>query len=214
MPQRSFPEALHKLTTLDDDAHTPGRFYFPDTMAAWPWPRTINSHFEEVKVASDTWFRNFKAFSPQSQKSFDRCDFDRFGALAYPRASKEHLRTACDLIKVFFVIDEYTDVENATATREMVEVVLDALKNPYTPRPPHRGRVAELLEGSGPWLSRRLVPHQCHFLKEFAAWLYSLVTQAADRAQGVCRSINGYLAVRRDNIATRPSFMGLEGLAG
>ena len=47
-------------------------------------------------------------------------------------------------------------------------------------------------------------------MKEFTAWLYSLVTQAADRDKGVCRSINGYLAVRRDNVATRPSFMGLE----
>ena len=47
----------------------------------------------------------------------------------------EHLRTGCDLMNLFFVVDEYTDVESAPMVREMVDVVIDALKNPHKPRP-------------------------------------------------------------------------------
>lgn len=47
----------------------------------------------------------------------------------------EHLRTGCDLMNLFFVIDEYTDVEPEPVVRAMVDIVIDALNNPNKPRP-------------------------------------------------------------------------------
>jgi hypothetical protein len=47
----------------------------------------------------------------------------------------EHLRTGCDLMNLFFVVDEYTDVEPAPVVRGMVDIVIDALNNPHRPRP-------------------------------------------------------------------------------
>ena len=38
-------------------------------------------------------------------------------------------------MNVFFVIDEYTDVEPQPVVREMVDIVIDALHNPHKPRP-------------------------------------------------------------------------------
>lgn len=38
-------------------------------------------------------------------------------------------------MNVFFVIDEYTDVEGAEVVTEIVNIVIDALKNPHKPRP-------------------------------------------------------------------------------
>lgn len=38
-------------------------------------------------------------------------------------------------MNLFFVIDEYTDVEPPVVVREMVDVMIDALKNPYKTRP-------------------------------------------------------------------------------
>ena len=38
-------------------------------------------------------------------------------------------------MNLFFVVDEYTDVEPAHVVREMVDVVLDALNHPHKPRP-------------------------------------------------------------------------------
>lgn len=58
----------------------------------------------------------------------------------------EHLRTGCDLMNLFFVVDEYTDVEPEPVVREMVDVVIDALNNPHKPRPEGEillGRVAQ-----------------------------------------------------------------------
>ncbi|KAH7908011.1 isoprenoid synthase domain-containing protein, partial [Hygrophoropsis aurantiaca] len=180
-------------------------------MATWPWERAINPHYEEVKAESGAWFRGFKAFNPQSQKAFDRCDFARFAALAYPRASREHLRTGCDLIKVYFIIDEYTDIENAAVTRDMVEVAIDALRKPHTPRPKGEVILGEVVRQF--WelaIKTASSASQRHFLKEFTDWLPAIVAQSADRDQGICRSVDGYLAARRDNIALRPSFMVLE----
>ncbi|KAL5536252.1 hypothetical protein ACEPAF_73 [Sanghuangporus sanghuang] len=42
--------------------------HLPDTLTCWPWPRTINQHYEAVRAESD-------AFSAQSQYAFDKCDF-------------------------------------------------------------------------------------------------------------------------------------------
>ncbi|KAG2065418.1 terpenoid synthase [Suillus decipiens] len=78
------------------DAH-PRTIYLPDTMINWAWPRAINPHFEDVKVEVDTWFRDFKALNPESQETFDKCDFEAFmkemvdivlDALHHPRKTR------------------------------------------------------------------------------------------------------------------------------
>ena len=38
-------------------------------------------------------------------------------------------------MNLFFVIDEYTDVESAPVVRGMVDIVIDAMNNPDRPRP-------------------------------------------------------------------------------
>jgi hypothetical protein len=38
-------------------------------------------------------------------------------------------------MNVFFIVEEYTDVENAAVTQEMVDIVLDALNDPHKMRP-------------------------------------------------------------------------------
>jgi len=50
--------------------------YLPDTMTSnWPWPRAVNPHLEDVKAEFDASFRDFKALSPESQETFDKCNF-------------------------------------------------------------------------------------------------------------------------------------------
>jgi hypothetical protein len=38
-------------------------------------------------------------------------------------------------MNLFFVVEEYTNVENASVVREMVNSIIDALNNPHKPRP-------------------------------------------------------------------------------
>ena len=92
----------------------------------------------------------------------------RLAALSYPWASKgeyvlqvlvnhepfipclpEHLRSGCDLMQVFFVVDAYTDVEDAATVREMTEIVKDALRNPARLRPTGETLLGELTRQYG-----------------------------------------------------------------
>ena len=49
--------------------------------------------------------------------------------------SPARARTGCDLMNLFFIIDEHSDVEGEHVVREMADIVMDALRNPYKPRP-------------------------------------------------------------------------------
>ena len=50
-------------------------YVIPNTMENWPWKRSINPHYEEVKAQSDDWLKSFRPFNEKSQVAFDRCDF-------------------------------------------------------------------------------------------------------------------------------------------
>lgn len=50
-------------------------FYLPDTIADWPWPRQLNSLYEEVAPASAAWLESFGVFSQREQEAFDSCNF-------------------------------------------------------------------------------------------------------------------------------------------
>lgn len=45
------------------------------------------------------------------------------------------LRVACDLMNLYFVIDEHTDVDDGKVTEKKINIVKDALRNPSIPRP-------------------------------------------------------------------------------
>jgi hypothetical protein len=51
------------------------------------------------------------------------------------RSLTDGCRIGCDLMNLFFVIDEYSDVASGDGAREQANIVMDALRNPYKPRP-------------------------------------------------------------------------------
>ncbi|KAF8484312.1 terpenoid synthase [Gautieria morchelliformis] len=172
--------------------------YLPDTMANWPWPRAINPNYEEVKAQSNAWFQSFNAFSPRSQRAFDKCDF-------------EHLRTGCDLMNLFFVIDEYTDVEPASVVRGMAEIVIDALNNPHKSRP--EGEIVLGVVAQQFWklaIKTASPTSQRHMVESFTAYLESVIQQAIDRDTNTIRTIDSYFQNRRENIGARPSYVPME----
>ena len=151
------------------------KFYLPDCLATWKWPRHINPHYAEVKEVSAAWLRGFKAFSPKKQYAYDVCDFsarkplfqssssplittdkipsDLLASLAYPLADRgthgdkgflssilshtriERLRTGCDMMHVFFVFDEHSDVAPPGEVRKQADIIMDALRHPDKARP-------------------------------------------------------------------------------
>jgi hypothetical protein len=53
---------------------------------------------------------------------------------ADPRA-EERLRTGCDLMNMFFIYDEYSDVAHEDEVQVYANIIMDALHNPHKPRP-------------------------------------------------------------------------------
>lgn len=181
--------------------------YLPDTMIHWPWLRAINPHFEDVKAEVGASFRDFKALSPESQEAFDKCDFARLVALAYPNAPREHVRIGCDLMNLFFLLEEYTDNENGAVTKDLVDLVIDALHNPHKMRPEGECVLGEIARQF--WaraIKTASLSSQRHFLETFTAYLHAVVVEALDREQGHRRSIDDYLKLRRLTIGATPSF--------
>ncbi|KAK6980733.1 terpene cyclase [Favolaschia claudopus] len=189
----------------------PQKIYLPETTKQWPWPRLLHPDYEKVSAESNTWFQGFKPFNKKSQYAFDKCDFGRLASLAYPRASREHLRAGCDLMNCFFVIDEYTDVESEAVVREMIDIVIDALRNPHKSRPEGEVVLGEIVRQF--WaltLKTASESSARHFLDSFIDYLESVVEQAKDRESPTSLTIEGYRKMRRRNIGIRPSFMPAE----
>ncbi|KAG1874838.1 isoprenoid synthase domain-containing protein [Suillus subluteus] len=171
----------------------PRVIYLPDTMANWPWPRTMNPHYEAVKAEVDTSFRNFKDLSPESQEAFNKYD-------------SEHLRIGCDFINVLGIVDMYTDIENAAVTKAMVDIVIDALHSPHKTRPEGECILGEIVRQF--WaraIQTTSLPFQRHFVYSYTAYLRAVVVEALDRDEARCRSIGDYIKLRRDTCAAKPA---------
>ncbi|KAJ3748509.1 terpenoid synthase [Lentinula detonsa] len=182
-------------------------FILPDTLCRWRWNRKLNPNYEKVKAESKAWLESFHAFPPKAQNAFNRCDFNLLASLAYPNASAEHLRTGCDLMNLFFVFDEYTDICDAKEARKLADIVMDALRSPDLPRPQDESVVGEITKQF--WLLAKktsIKSAQDVFIETFDNYTTSVVEQAEDRSTHHIRDVESYLRVRRDTIGAKPSF--------
>ncbi|KAJ7474115.1 terpenoid synthase [Mycena latifolia] len=179
----------------------------PDTLRSWPWPRAINPYYAECKKESSVWCEAFNAFDSKAQKAFNLCDFNLLASLAYPLLNKEGCRVGCDLMNLFFVIDEHTDVASTETAREQADIVMDALRNPYKARAENEwigGEVARQF-----WLNGiRTASHtsQRRFIDTFQSYMDAVVQEADDRNSSRIRDVKSYFEVRRDTIGAKPSF--------
>ncbi|KAA1470674.1 terpenoid synthase [Dentipellis sp. KUC8613] len=187
------------------------KLQIPDTLANWKWPRHLNPHYLEVKRESAAWAAGFRAFNSKAQLAFDRCDFNLLAALAYPLADRARLRSGCDLMNLFFVIDEYSDVADVSEVKGQVKIILDALRNPYKPRPNDEWVGGEIARQF--WelaIKTASAQAQKRFVQTFEEYLQSVILQASDRERSHIRNIDSYLKVRRDTIGAKPSYALLE----
>ncbi|KAK0421583.1 terpenoid synthase [Armillaria borealis] len=178
-------------------------FRIPHTLTYWPWPRRINPHYEEVKAVSDAWFRSLKAFGPEAQRAFERGDCSLLSSLACPTATKEHLRTVCDLINLLFTFDEYTDNAPPETVRQYADVVMDAVRNPTKPRPSDEvvlGIIAQEFWTLG--VQSASSTSQKHFVESLGHYVDSVVQEAEDRHHRRIRNVEDYFDNRRWNIGT------------
>ncbi|KAK7688467.1 Delta(6)-protoilludene synthase [Cerrena zonata] len=189
----------------------PTHFRIPDTLRSWPWQRHLNPHYAICKSESAAWCESFHAFSPKAQHAFNRCDFNLLASLAFPLLDKDGCRIGCDLMNLFFVFDEYSDVADATEVRRQADIIMDALRNPSSPRLKGEWVGGEITRQF--WenaIRTATLTAQCHFIDTFQLYTDSVVQQAVDRDRSHIRSVDHYFELRRDTVGAKPSFAILE----
>ncbi|KAH7102679.1 terpenoid synthase [Auriculariales sp. MPI-PUGE-AT-0066] len=180
----------------------PDVLFIPRTLDAWPWPRAINPGYEEAKCDSNAWFYKFNLFPPDALHAFNKCDFARLASLAFPKVSK-----GCDLMDVFFSIDEYTDMQSEKTVSDIIDIVRDALDNPDKPRPGGEILLGQVVKEF--WqraILNSTAASQKHFISTFRDYLAAVTLQAGDRDSNYIRTVDEYFHMRRKNAGTRPSF--------
>ncbi|KAF8915999.1 terpenoid synthase [Mucidula mucida] len=177
----------------------PSYYTLPDTLRNWPWQRRDNPWLAEVKRESSAWAESFQAFSPRAQNAFNMCDFNLLAALAYPTLSREGCRIGADLMNLYFVIDEYSDVADTKLARIQADIIMDALRNPLKPRP------------AGEWVggecTRSYWENTIHFSTPACQRHFLILQQADDRGKHIIRTLDDYFALRRETVGAKPSYI-------
>ncbi|KAI0777943.1 isoprenoid synthase domain-containing protein [Irpex lacteus] len=90
----------------------------------------------------------------------------------------------------------------------MIEIVIDAIKNPSKPRPEGEiilGEIARQFWARG---EKTATPEAAkHFVEAFTDYLNSVIVQASDRDNDKIRTVDEYFQTRRENIGARPSYV-------
>ncbi|KAF8884393.1 terpenoid synthase [Infundibulicybe gibba] len=200
-----FPQ-IHSENVARPD---PGIYFrIPDTLRNWPWSRHINPHYSVCKTETVAWFKEFKAFSPESQDAFDNCDFSLLGSLVYPSLNKAGCRVGCDLMTLYYMFDEYSDVANPIDTRQQADIIMDALHHPHRAR-----QVGEWIGGEVTrqfWenaIKTGTPAFQRHFIDAFKVYTDGVVQEASDRAHNLIRDVETYLDVRRCSVGAEPAII-------
>ncbi|GJJ15044.1 hypothetical protein Clacol_009319 [Clathrus columnatus] len=112
-------------------------FYIPDLikLSNWPWPAILSPHYESVRRASQEWMESYKLLPSEALDAFNRCDFALIMSYTNHFATEEHVRIAADICQWYFLYDEFSDVMDTSATRELSDTLLLAMRNPYDPLP-------------------------------------------------------------------------------
>jgi len=180
-------------------AMQPTEVHIPDILKNWPCSRHVNPHYAELKEESDTWIEGLKPFdNPKLLKAYLRCDFPLLAALCYPRMNRDGLRTACDMVNLFFTFDEFTDVADDETAQKLGDIVLDALHNPRKPRPEGESAVGEVARQFWDRLSAKA--SKTYLTRALPLWekyVHATIQEAKDRNPGYIRDIDSFMELRR-----------------
>ncbi|KAH9030941.1 terpenoid synthase [Lactarius pseudohatsudake] len=192
----------------------PERYYIPKTLKNWKWPRRVNPHHNEVQEATAAWIRSSGALSPKVQKAYDRCNINLLGSLSYPLHDNARLRTCCDFMNLILVVDDEfsnTSHDSEDDVQVMADAIMDALRDPQTPRPKGEWIGGEVTRQFWELAVKTASPQsQKRFIEASGAYTQAVIQQAEDRRHKHIRSVQEYFEVRRDTIGARPAFALIE----
>ena len=124
------------------------------------------------------------------------------------------------MINMFFVIEEYTDEASPEDAAKVAAMIMDALRNPHTPRPEEEKKACLAGEITRQFWANAVrtasQSAQTRFIDAFQTYTDGVVREAEDRSKAsgteTEHTIDSYLQLRRETIGCWPSF-ALLGLA-
>ncbi|KAG2067692.1 hypothetical protein BDR04DRAFT_1129505 [Suillus decipiens] len=177
------------------------KIFIPNTNSRWPWPCHLNLYYPEVTVECAAWFASCKAFSAEKQDAFEHIHCNLVSSLAYPNASRAHVCTTCELMRILFLIDEYSDVSKPSSVCEQKNAVMDALHDPHKPQPKGEwvgGEVAHQFWECA--ICDAGVQLQKQFITTFNTYL----------EEDHIHDIQSYIDIHRSTVTMRPLFALME----
>nr|QOX59520.1 linalool/nerolidol synthase [Cyclocybe aegerita] len=197
---------MHSSTQLFTHSPTKMQIILPDLLCSWGYKGFLNPHYEGAKAESNTWIRPLvvKLFDERGQKAFAKDYTGLLASMTYPHHNKEFLCVACDMMNLFFVYDEYTDITPPETAQRLAKIVVNAMRNP--------DEIAALGEDSIGTMTKQfwrramtlLPPNGCnsesciqHFIDYTEEYLTAVTREACDRSSGSVHAVKDYLAMRR-----------------
>jgi Delta6-protoilludene synthase len=131
---------------------------------------------------------------------------------------------------LFFIYDEFTDKVDGDGARLYADMVMDAIRNPHKERPQGEAKLGEIarqyvhvLVNVAPlsddpgfdrfWLRALKISGpaaQTRFISSFSEYVYAVIDEASDRAEGNIRGIDDYLKLTRLTAGGYPAFVAVE----
>ncbi|KZT22780.1 terpenoid synthase [Neolentinus lepideus HHB14362 ss-1] len=121
--------------------------------------------------------------------------------------AEERARAACDLMNLFFLFDELSDVAGEGEVREQANAILYALQNPFRFDESDDSILGEAAHQFARRAIKTLTP------ASFDTHVEAMIQQAKDRACGYSnrQTVESYMSVGRGTIGAKPAFVFLEG---
>ncbi|KAF8873986.1 isoprenoid synthase domain-containing protein [Infundibulicybe gibba] len=108
-------------------------------------------------------------------------------------------RVGCDLMNLFLLIDEYSDITDPSGVRQQADIIMDALHHPHTARPAGEWVGGEAARQFWENAIKTATPaFQQQFKDAFKLYTDGVVQEAEDRARNYIRDIESYLDLRRN----------------
>ncbi|KDR79140.1 hypothetical protein GALMADRAFT_137032 [Galerina marginata CBS 339.88] len=184
------------------------QFVIPDFYAKCPWTRKLSKHFLEIKAESDAWVESFCPFNDEGLEGLRRINCALLGCHLYATLDKELIRLGCDLMALFYVLEEYTDVANHDETSKICEIVMDALRDPRKARPDGEHVVGVISKDFSTRLSKYPPPgDKCleRFICDIDDYLSAVVEEARIRSRGQHSSFQDFFKIRLYTVGCKPT---------
>ncbi|KAK6966525.1 terpene cyclase [Favolaschia claudopus] len=171
----------------------------PDLHARWPFPLNRSPFAKTIPSETLAWIEGLGILSTTLRKKFQAANFGELVSIAYAHVSDpEKYRVCCDFVTVLFLVDDITDEMGVEEVRAVFAVARDALRNHDQPRPIGESPIGELHRSFSERLHKVSRQNAIEsFLLNYDQYAKAVTAEAEDRETNKIRTLDSYLAIRR-----------------